>query len=56
MLGGSAGVYHADYLISVDQEIPDRFIILLLGEDEAAIRLHRKSWFAVWGLALVTPF
>lgn len=43
--GNRKGLYHADYLTSVDQEISDCFKGQFLGEVETAI----KSWFAALG-------
>ena len=50
-IGGRAGVYHVDYLTSVNQEIPDwNFIIPLLEESETTIRLQTKFWCADLGV------
>lgn len=42
---GEDGSYQAAYPTNIDQEIPDRIKIPLLGEAEPAVRLVIKFWF-----------
>lgn len=56
-LWGQVGVCQADFLGSIDQEIPDWLVwITFLGEAETASSLGIKSQFGNMGRRKATPF